>query len=165
MHTVLRCYGASDFLARRQRRAAKSFRPGEWTSLRTSSRIFLRVNRRHFDSEIEKGRFWNLVKNEGRAAFWDITMLHTTQSPSARLWTRRKCPSGSWNTSCSMRCCIIKHPARIINGRPLLSTRRRFAAEEKSYPRYGQAQEWLDRVIRTRQVLRARGGGGGGRPE
>jgi len=49
----------------------------------------------------------------------------------------------------------IKHPARLINGRRYYHTPS-FRAEEKSYPRYAQAQEWLDRVIRTRQEVRAR---------
>ena len=49
----------------------------------------------------------------------------------------------------------IKHPARIINGRRYYHTPV-FRNEEKSYPKYEQAQEWLDRVIRTRKVLRAR---------
>jgi len=49
----------------------------------------------------------------------------------------------------------IKHPARIINGRRYYHTSA-FRSEEKSYPRYEQAQEWLDRVVRKRHELRAR---------
>ena len=49
----------------------------------------------------------------------------------------------------------IKHPARIMNGRRYYHTPA-FRAEEKSYPAYAQAQEWLDRVIRKRQEVRAR---------
>ena len=44
----------------------------------------------------------------------------------------------------------IKHPARIIKGRRYYHTAA-FRAEEKSYPSYVQAQEWLDRVMRKRQ--------------
>ena len=46
-------------------------------------------------------------------------------------------------------------PARIINGRRYYHTSA-FRSEEKSYPRYQQAQEWLDRVVRKRHELRAR---------
>jgi predicted metal-dependent hydrolase len=49
----------------------------------------------------------------------------------------------------------IKHRARIINGRRYYHTPA-FRAEEKSYPKYQQFQSGPDRVIRTRQVLRAR---------
>jgi hypothetical protein len=49
----------------------------------------------------------------------------------------------------------IKHPAKIINGRRYYHTPA-FRAEERSFPRYKQAQDWLDRVIRRRQELRAR---------
>jgi predicted metal-dependent hydrolase len=49
----------------------------------------------------------------------------------------------------------IKHAARIIKGRRYYHTPA-FRAEERTYPRYEQAQEWLDRVIRRRHELRAR---------
>ena len=42
-----------------------------------------------------------------------------------------------------------------INGRRYYHTAA-FRAEEKSFPRYRHAQEWLDHVVRKRQELRAR---------
>ena len=49
----------------------------------------------------------------------------------------------------------IKHPARLINGRRFYHTKA-FRAEEQRFPRYHEAQEWLDRVARKRRTLRAR---------
>jgi len=49
----------------------------------------------------------------------------------------------------------VKHPARIMNGRRYYHTPA-FRTEERAYPRYQQAQDWLDRVVRKRHELRAR---------
>ena len=49
----------------------------------------------------------------------------------------------------------IKHPARIINGRRYYHSPA-FREEERSFPTYRKAQQWLDRVVRKRHELRAR---------
>jgi len=141
---------ASD-LARRQRgRKVISTASGRVYDL---DRIFLRVNRRHFDGEIEKPvltwskRRTRSILGHHDAAHDTITISKTLDSPEVPEWFVEYIMFHEM--------LHIKHPARIINGRRYYHTPA-FRAEEKSYPRYGQAQEWLDRVIRTRQVLRAR---------
>ncbi|HEX8559385.1 MAG TPA: SprT-like domain-containing protein [Pyrinomonadaceae bacterium] len=49
----------------------------------------------------------------------------------------------------------IKHPARLINGRRYYHTKA-FRADEQRFPRYHEAQDWLDQVVRERRTLRAR---------
>lgn len=141
---------ASD-LARRQRgRKIISTSSGRVYDL---DRIFLRVNRRHFDGEIEKPvltwskRRTRSILGHHDAAHDTITISKTLDSPEVPEWFVEYIMFHE--------VLHIKHRARIINGRRYYHTPA-FRAEEKSYPRYEQAQEWLDRVIRTRQVLRAR---------
>jgi hypothetical protein len=117
------------------------------------NRIFLRVNRRHFDGEIEKPvltwskRRTRSILGHHDAAHDTITISKTLDSPEVPEWFVEYIMFHEM--------LHIKHRARIINGRRYYHTPA-FRAEEKSYPKYEQAQEWLDRVIRTRQVLRAR---------
>ena len=141
---------ASD-LARRQRgRKIISTATGRVYDL---ERIFLRVNRRHFDGEIEKPvltwskRRTRSILGHHDAAHDTITISKTLDSPEVPEWFVEYIMFHE--------VLHLKHPARIINGRRYYHTPA-FRAEEKSYPQYEQAQEWLDRVIRTRQVLRAR---------
>jgi hypothetical protein len=141
---------ASD-LARRQRgRKVISTSIGRIYDL---NRIFSRVNRRHFDNEIEKPVLtWSKRKTRSilghhDAAHDTITISKTLDSPEVPEWFVEYIMFHE--------ILHIKHPARIINGRRYYHTPA-FRAEEKSYPRYEQAQEWLDRVVRTRRVLRAR---------
>jgi len=116
-------------------------------------RIFSRVNRRYFENGIEKP---NLTWSQRRArsilghhdaAHDTITISKTLDSPDVPEWFVEYIMFHEM--------LHIKHPARIINGRRYYHTPA-FRAEERSYPRYAQAQEWLDRVIRTRQEVRAR---------
>ena len=141
---------ASD-LARRQRgRKVISTAIGRVYDL---NRIFLRVNRRHFDGEIEKPVLtWSKRKTRSilghhDAAHETITISKTLDSPEVPEWFVEYIMFHEM--------LHIKHPARIINGRRYYHTPA-FRSEEKSYPKYEQAQEWLDRVVRTRRVLRAR---------
>lgn len=138
-------------LARRQRgRKVISTANGRVYDL---NRIFLRVNRRHFDGEIEKPvltwskRRTRSILGHHDAAHDTITISKTLDSPEVPEWFVEYIMFHEM--------LHIKHRARIINGRRYYHTPA-FRAEEKSYPKYEQAQEWLDRVIRTRQVLRAR---------
>jgi len=116
-------------------------------------RIFSRVNRRYFDGEIEKPSLtWSQRRTRSilghhDAAHDTITISKTLDSPDVPEWFVEYIMFHEM--------LHIKHPARIINGRRYYHTPA-FRAEEKSYPRYVQAQEWLDRVIRTRQEVRAR---------
>ena len=49
----------------------------------------------------------------------------------------------------------IKHPARLVKGRRQYHTNA-FRTDEQRFHRYQEAQDWLDRVVRQRHVLRAR---------
>jgi hypothetical protein len=138
-------------LARRQRgRKVISTANGRVYDL---NRIFLRVNRNQFDGEIEKPvltwskRRTRSILGHHDAAHNTITISKTLDSPEVPEWFVEYIMFHEM--------LHIKHQARIINGRRYYHTPA-FRAEEKSYPKYEQAQEWLDRVIRTRQVLRAR---------
>jgi hypothetical protein len=138
-------------LARRQRgRKVISTAIGRVYDL---NRIFLRVNRRHFDGEIEKPVLtWSKRKTRSilghhDAAHETITISKTLDSPEVPEWFVEYIMFHEM--------LHIKYPARIINGRRYYHTPA-FRAEEKSYPKYEQAQEWLDRVVRTQRVLRTR---------
>jgi predicted metal-dependent hydrolase len=48
----------------------------------------------------------------------------------------------------------IKHPARIIDGRRYYHTNA-FRADERRFPRYEEAQLWLERIALKRKSLRA----------
>ena len=141
---------ASD-LARRQRgRKVISTANGRVYNL---ERIFLRVNRKHFDGEIPKPvltwsrRRTRSILGHHDAAHDTITISKTLDSPEVPEWFVEYIMFHEM--------LHIKHPARIIKGRRYYHTPA-FRAEEKSYPRYEQAQEWLDRVIRSQRELRAR---------
>jgi hypothetical protein len=138
-------------LARRQRgRKIISTANGRVYNL---DRIFLRVNRRHFDGEIQKPVLtWSRRKTRSilghhDAAHDTITISKTLDSPEVPEWFVEYIMFHEM--------LHIKHPARIIKGRRYYHTPS-FRAEEKSYPRYDQAQDWLDRVIRSQRELRAR---------
>jgi len=141
---------ASDIARRQRGRKMISSATGRVYDLQ---RIFSRVNRRYFDGEIEKPSLtWSQRRTRSilghhDAAHDTITISKTLDSPDVPEWFVEYIMFHEM--------LHIKHPARIINGRRYYHTPA-FRAEEKSYPRYVQAQEWLDRVIRTRQEVRAR---------
>ena len=141
---------ASDIARRQRGRKMISSATGRVYDLQ---RIFSRVNRRYFDGQIEKPSLtWSQRRTRSilghhDAAHDTITISKTLDSPDVPEWFVEYIMFHE--------VLHIKHPARIINGRRYYHTPA-FRAEEKSYPRYVQAQEWLDRVIRTRQEVRAR---------
>lgn len=141
---------ASD-LARRQRgRKIVSSAQGAVYDL---EKIFARLNRRYFGGEMEKPvltwsqRRARSILGHHDAAHDTITVSKTLDSPDVPEWFVEYILFHEM--------LHIKHPARIINGRRYYHTSA-FRSEEKSYPRYEQAQEWLDRVVRKRHELRAR---------
>ena len=141
---------ASDIARRQRGRKVISTSIGQVYDL---NRIFSRVNRRHFDGEIEKPVLtWS--KRRTRSILGHHDAAHDTITISKTL-DSREVPEWFVEYIMFHEILHIKHPARIINGRRYYHTPA-FRAEEKSYPRYDQAQAWLDRVIRTRRVLRAR---------
>jgi|ERR1051326_1435588 hypothetical protein len=141
---------ASD-LARRQRgRKRVSSARGQVHDL---ERLFARVNRRHFDNLIAKPvltwsqRRARSILGHHDAAHETITISKALDSPDVPEWFVEYILFHEM--------LHIKHPARIVNGRRYYHTSA-FRSEERSYPRFHQAQEWLDRVVRQRHELRAR---------
>lgn len=141
---------ASD-LARRQRgRKVVSSSRGRVYDL---EKIFTRLNRRHFDNAILKPVLtWS--QRRARSILGHHDAAHQTITIS-KLLDSREVPEWFVEYIVFHEMLHIKHPARILNGRRYYHTTA-FRSEEKTYPRYQQAQEWLDRVVRQRHELRAR---------
>lgn len=141
---------ASD-LARRQRgRKVISSATGRVYDL---ERIFARLNRRYFDGEIEKPALtWS--QRPAKSILGHHDAAHDTITISKTL-DAQEVPEWFVEYILFHEMLHIKHPARIKNGRRYYHTAR-FRAEEKTFPRYRHAQEWLDHVVRKRRELRAR---------
>jgi hypothetical protein len=141
---------ASDIARRQRGRKIVSTAAGRVYDL---NRLFLRVNRRFFEGQIpEPTLTWSQRRTRSilghhDAAHETITISKTLDSADVPEWFVEYIMFHEM--------LHIKHPARLINGRRYYHTPA-FRAEEKTHPRYEQAQEWLDRVIRSRKVLRAR---------
>lgn len=141
---------AADIARRRRGRKIISSAQGSVYDL---DRIFARLNRRCFGGEMDKPvltwsqRRARSILGHHDAAHDTITISKTLDSPDVPEWFVEYILFHEM--------LHIKHPARIIKGRRYYHTSA-FRAEEQSYPRYQQAQEWLDRVVRKRHELRAR---------
>ncbi|MEK6335257.1 MAG: SprT-like domain-containing protein [Acidobacteriota bacterium] len=141
---------AADIARRRRGRKIISSAQGSVYDL---DRIFARLNRRYFGGEMEKPvltwsqRRARSILGHHDAAHDTITISKTLDSPDVPEWFVEYILFHEM--------LHIKHPARIIKGRRYYHTSA-FRTEEQSYPRYQQAQEWLDRVVRKRHELRAR---------
>jgi predicted metal-dependent hydrolase len=141
---------ASD-LARRQR--GRKIISSAHGSVYDLEKIFARLNRRYFEGEMAKPVLtWS--QRRARSILGHHDAAHDTITISKAL-DSRDVPEWFVEYIVFHEMLHIKHPARIINGRRYYHTTA-FRAEEKSYPRYQQAQEWLDRVVRKRHELRAR---------
>jgi hypothetical protein len=141
---------ASDIARRQRGRKVISSAHGSVYNL---ERIFARLNRRYFDGEMEKPVLtWS--QRKARSILGHHDAAHDTITVSKAL-DSREVPEWFVAYIVFHEMLHIKHPARIINGRRYYHTSA-FRAEEQSYPRYQQAQEWLDRVVRKRLELRAR---------
>jgi hypothetical protein len=141
---------ASD-LARKQRgRKVISTSSGRVYDL---GKMFTRLNRRHFDGEMETPVLtWS--QRRARSILGHHDSVHNTITISKTL-DSSEVPEWFVEYILFHEMLHIKHPARIINGRRYYHTPA-FRADERNYPRYEQAQDWLDRVIRRRQEIRAR---------
>jgi len=141
---------ASD-LARRQRgRKVVSSAQGQVYDL---ERIFARLNRRHFESAIAKPVLtWS--QRRARSILGHHDAAHDTITISKAL-DSREVPEWFVEYIVFHEMLHVKHPARIMNGRRYYHTPA-FRTQERAYPRYQQAQDWLDRVVRKRHELRAR---------
>jgi hypothetical protein len=141
---------ASDIARKQRGRKVISSSTGEFYDL---ERIFARLNRRYFDGELEKPVLtWS--KRRARSILGRHDAAHGTITVS-KILDSREVPEWFVEYIVFHEMLHIKHPARIVNGRRYYHTAA-FRAEERSFPRYQHAQEWLDHVVRKRQELRAR---------
>ena len=141
---------ASDIARRQRGRKMISTSTGRIYDL---EKLFRKLNRRHFDDSLQMPTLtWSRrrarsILGHHDAAHDTITISKILDSPDVPEWFVEYILFHEM--------LHIKHTARIIKGRRYYHTPA-FRAEERSYPRYEQAQEWLDRVIRRRHELRAR---------
>lgn len=141
---------ASDIARRQRGRKVISSAQGRVYDL---EKIFARLNHRYFDGEIAKPvltwsqRRARSILGHHDAAHDTITISKTLDSLDVPRWFVEYIVFHEM--------LHIKHPARLINGRRYYHTRA-FRCEEQTFRRYRESQEWLDRVVRGRQELRAR---------
>jgi hypothetical protein len=141
---------ASDIARRERGRKLVSSAQGRVYDL---ERIFSRLNRRYFDGEIAKPVLtWSQRRTRSILGHHDAA--HDTITISKTL-DSREVPEWFVEYIVFHEMLHSKHPARIINGRRYYHTAA-FRTEEQRFRRYHKAQEWLDRVVRQRQELRAR---------
>ena len=141
---------ASDIARRQRGRKVISSARGRVYDL---ERMFSRLNRRYFDDGIERPVLtWS--QRRARSILGHHDGAHNTITISKSL-DSADVPEWFVEYILFHEILHIKHRARVINGRRYYHTPA-FRAEERSYPRYEQAQEWLDRVIRKNREVRAR---------
>jgi hypothetical protein len=141
---------ASDIARRQRGRKVIASASGRVYDL---ERLFSRLNRRYFDDEIERP-FLTWSQRRARSILGHHDAAHNTITISKSL-DSTEVPAWFVEYILFHEMLHIKHPARIINGRRYYHTVA-FRTEERNYPRYQQAQDWLERVVRKRQELRAR---------
>jgi hypothetical protein len=141
---------ASDLTRQKRGRKVISSAQGKIYDL---DRLFAKLNRRHFDGEIEKPVLtWS--KRRARSILGHHDAVHNTITISKAL-DSRDVPEWFVEYILYHEMLHIKHPARLIRGRRYYHTAA-FRSEEQRFPRYQASQDWLDRVVRKKQELRAR---------
>ena len=141
---------ASD-LARRQRgRKVVSSAQGRVYDL---GRMFQRLNQRYFDGRIERPTLtWS--QRRTRTILGHHDGVHDTIVISKTL-DSADVPEWFVEYILYHEMLHIKHPARVINGRRYYHTKA-FRSEEQRFPRYAEAQQWLERIVREQRTQRAR---------
>lgn len=141
---------SADLARRRRGRKMISSAQGELYDL---DKMFTKLNRRYFDGEISmpaltwsQRRTRNILGHHDRA-YDTITISKTLDSPDVPEWFVEYILYHEM--------LHIKHPARLINGRRYYHTSA-FRLDERRFPRYEEAQKWLERIARLRRVPRAR---------
>jgi hypothetical protein len=141
---------ASDLARQKRGRKVISSAQGKVYDL---DRLFVRLNRRYFGGEIEKPVLtWS--KRRARSILGHHDAAHDTITIS-KVLDSRDVPEWFVEYILYHEMLHIKHPARLIKGRRYYHTPA-FRSEEQRFPRYQASQEWLDRVVRKKQELRAR---------
>jgi hypothetical protein len=141
---------ASDLARRRRGRKFISSAQGEVYNL---EKMFAKLNRRHFDSELKKPtltwsqrRTRNILGHHDRV-YDTVTISKTLDS--------RDVPEWFVEYILYHELLHMKHPARLINGRRYYHTSA-FRNDERRFPHYEEAQKWLESEARQRRGLRAR---------
>jgi SprT-like family protein len=116
-------------------------------------RMFARLNRLYFENELptptltwSKRRTKRILGHHDRV-YETITISKTLDSAEVPEWFTEYILYHEM--------LHIKHPARILNGRRYYHTQP-FRADERRFPRYEEAQRWLERVARLRRTARPR---------
>src|SRR5256714_2566256 len=141
---------ASDIARQKRGRKVISSARGKVYDL---NELFARLNRRHFNGEIETPVLtWS--KRRAKRILGHHDAAHNTITISKAL-DSREVPEWFVEYILYHEMLHIKHPAQLINGRRYYHTPA-FRSEEQRFPRYEASQEWLDRVVRKNRELRAR---------
>jgi hypothetical protein len=141
---------SSDIARRRRGRKMVSTSQGEVYDL---EKIFARLNRRYFGNELSKPTItWSQRRTRSILGHHDrvydsITISKTLDSADVPEWFVEYIMYHEM--------LHIKHPARLIKGRRYYHTSA-FRLDERRFPHYEEAQQWLERIARQRRVPRAR---------
>jgi hypothetical protein len=116
-------------------------------------KIFNKLNRKYFDSSLEKPTLtWSQRKTRSILGHHDRVYETITVSKSL---DSTQVPDWFVEFIVYHEMLHIKHLARMINGRRYYHTGA-FRLDERKFPRYEDAQRWLEQVARQRRVPRAR---------
>jgi SprT-like family len=141
---------ASDIARRKRGRKVISSAQGKAYDL---DRMFARLNRQYFEGDLEKPLLtWS--KRRARSILGHHDAVHNTITIS-KILDSRDVPEWFVEYILYHEMLHIKHPARLINGRRYYHTAS-FRSDEQRFSRYQASQEWLDRVVRKKQEVRAR---------
>lgn len=139
---------ASDIATTRGRKMVSSAR-GRFYNL---EKMFDRLNGLYFDGRIEKPTLtWS--QRRTRRVLGHHDSVHDTIVISKTL-DARDVPEWFVEYILYHEMLHIKHPARIIDGRRYYHTNA-FRTDERRFPRYEEAQLWLERIALKRKSLRA----------
>lgn len=140
---------ASDIARRRRGRKLISSARGRFYDL---EKMFARLNRIYFGGELEKPTLtWS--QRRTRRILGHHDSVHDTIVISKTL-DSRDVPEWFVEYILYHEMLHIKHPARIIDGRRYYHTNA-FRVDERRFPRYEEAQVWLERIARRARSLRA----------
>lgn len=140
---------ASDIARRRRGRKVVSSARGRVYNL---DRLFDRLNRNYFDGRLAKPTLtWS--QRRTRRILGHHDSVHDTIVISKTLDTR-DVPEWFVEYILYHEMLHIKHPARLIDGRRYYHTNA-FRADERRFPRYDEAQVWLERIARLSRSQRA----------
>jgi hypothetical protein len=141
---------ASDLARRERGRKMISSAQGRVYDL---ARMFQRLNQRFFDGQLEQPTLtWS--QRRTRTILGHHDGVHETIVISKTL-DSEDVPEWFVEYILYHEMLHIKHPARLINGRRYYHTKA-FRTDEQRYPRFNEAQRWLDQTVRQRRTLRAR---------